>query len=304
MEHEQSEPTATVLAGWRVWLLATRPATLTAAVAPVLVGTAAADAAVPLRELPFAAALVAAVLLQIGANFANDLADFERGADQADRLGPPRVTQSGLVTPATMRWATALVLVAAALIGVYLITVAGWPILVLGAAAIVAAIAYTGGPWPFGYHGLGDAFVFVFFGLAAVAGSYFLQTEKLTGTAFAAAIPIGMTVTAILVVNNLRDIDGDRRSDKRTLAVLLGAQVSRVQYLLLVGLPYALVTTFAAADLLPWWSLLVWASAPLASYLGWRIASRAEGRALNPLLKQTGQLHLLFGVLLAASFLL
>ena len=157
-----------------------RPATLTAAVAPVLVGTAAASAVVPLRELPFVAALGAAVLLQIGANFANDLADFERGADREDRLGPPRAVQSGLVTPLAMRWATAVVLGAAALIGVYLITVAGWPILALGAAAIVAAIAYTGGPWPFGYHGLGDVFVFVFFGLAAVAGSYFLQTETLS----------------------------------------------------------------------------------------------------------------------------
>lgn len=299
----QSVSTTPDLPAWRVWLLATRPATLTAAVAPVLVGSAAADAVVPLRELPFVAALGAALLLQVGANFANDLADFERGTDRADRLGPPRVTQSGLVRPATMRWATAAVLAAAALIGVYLITVAGWPILVLGAAAIVAAIAYTGGPWPFGYHGLGDLFVFVFFGLAAVAGSYFVQTEKLTDTAFAAAIPVGMTVTAILVVNNLRDLQGDRRSGKRTLAVVLGAPATRVQYLLLIGLPYILVTAFAAADLLPWWSLLVWVSAPLAAYLGRRIASGVEGRALNPLLKQSGQLHLLFGLLLAASFL-
>ncbi len=282
---------------------AIRPATLTAAVAPVLVGTAAASPIVPLRELPFVAALGAAVLLQIGANFANDLADFERGADREDRIGPPRVVQSGLVPPLAMRWATAIVLGAAALIGVYLITVAGWPILVLGAAAIAAAIAYTGGPWPFGYHGLGDVFVFVFFGLAAVAGSYFLQTEMLSAPAFAAAIPVGMTVTAILVVNNLRDIAGDRRSGKRTLAVMIGARATRAQYLLLVGLPYALVTAFAAAGLLPWWALLVWASAPLALYLGGRIAARTEGRALTPLLKQTGQLHLLFGLLLAASFL-
>ena len=283
---------------------ATRPATLTAAVAPVFVGTAAASTVVPLRELPFVAALGAAILLQIGANFANDLADFERGADRDDRLGPPRVVQGGLVTPSVMRWTTAIVLSAAALIGVYLITVAGWPILVLGVAAIVAAIAYTGGPWPFGYHGLGDVFVFVFFGLAAVAGSYFLQTEALSDTAFAAAVPVGMTVTAILVVNNLRDIAGDRRSGKRTLAVMIGARATRAQYLLLIGLPYVLVTAFATADLLPRWSLLVWMSAPLASYLGQRIASRTEGSALTPLLKQTGQLHLLFGLLLAASFLI
>ncbi len=283
--------------------MAARPATLTAAIAPVLVGTAAADADTALRLLPFIAALGAAVLLQVGANFANDFSDFVRGADREDRLGPQRATQSGLVSAAEMRWATLAVLAAAALIGVYLIVVAGWPVLVLGAAAILAALAYTGGPWPFGYHGLGDPFVFVFFGLAAGVGSYFVQTEELAWRALAASIPIGMTVTAILVVNNLRDLDTDRRSGKRTLAVILGARATRVDYLLLVTAPYVLIAAFSAVGLLPWWSWLAWLSAPLAALLAARVVGGVEGRALNPILKQTGQLHLLFGVLLAAGLL-
>ncbi|MEE9278381.1 MAG: 1,4-dihydroxy-2-naphthoate octaprenyltransferase, partial [Dehalococcoidia bacterium] len=168
---EQTRPPPT---SWRIWLLAARPATLPAAVAPVLVGTAAAADA-DLRIVPFIAVLVAAVLLQIGANFANDLSDFERGADHEGRLGPTRVTHAGLVTPTQMRVATGLIFAAAAALGSYLIVIAGWPILVAGLAAIVAALLYTGGPWPYGYHGLGDLFVFIFFGLVAAMGSYYVQ---------------------------------------------------------------------------------------------------------------------------------
>ena len=298
-EHAVSPPPA-----WRIWLLAARPATLPAAVAPVLVGSAAATVDADLRSGPFVAALCAALLLQIAANFANDLFDFQRGADRAGRLGPTRVTQAGLVTPAQMRWATALVLAAAAGIGIYLIVVTGWPVLVAGAAAILAGLAYSGGPWPYGYHGLGDLFVFLFFGLVAVMGSFYVQQERLTWEAFAAALPLGFTVTAILVVNNLRDLDGDRRSGKRTLAVILGPAATRAQYQLFLTLPFVLALLFAATDLFPWWALLTWIALPAALSLIWRVGAGASGRALNPVLKQTGQLHLLFGAFLALGFLL
>src|SRR6266404_3448552 len=237
--------TPTALPGWRLWLMAARPATLPASITPVLVGTAAGvhDGAFVL--LPFLSALIAAVLIQVGANLANDLFDFEKGADTSQRLGPLRVTQSGLASPRQVRLAMILSFGAAVLIGLYLITVGGWPILMIGMLCIAAGIAYTGGPWPLGYHGLGDLFVFIFFGLVAVTGSTYLQTGAFSATAFAAALPVGCTVTAILVVNNLRDIETDRQAGKRTLAVRLGALLTRAQYTLLLLLPYVLVTGFA-----------------------------------------------------------
>ena len=296
------------IAPWRIWLLAARPATLPASVAPVLVGTAAAvgvgglDA--PLREGAFIAALVAALLLQIGTNFANDLFDFERGADNEGRLGPTRATHAGWVTPSQMRTAAALTFAAAVVLGIYLIVLAGWPVVVAGVAAVIAGIAYTGGPWPYGYHGLGDLFVFIFFGIVAAMGSFFVQVEHLTWEAFAVALPGAFTVTAILIVNNLRDVDTDRRSGKHTLAVILGAQVARAQFHAFLVAPFLLVIVFAATDLLPWWSMLSWVALPLAALVAYRVARGAAGHALNIVLKQTGQLHLVFGVLLAISFLL
>ena len=296
------------IATWRIWMLAARPATLPASVAPVLAGTAAAvgvgglDA--PLREGAFIAALVAALLLQIGTNFANDLFDFERGADDEGRLGPTRATHAGWVTPSQMRAATALTFAAAIGLGVYLIVLAGWPVLVAGVAAVLAGIAYTGGPWPYGYHGLGDLFVFIFFGIVAAMGSFFVQVEHLTWESFAVALPVAFTVTAILVVNNLRDVDTDRRAGKRTLAVILGPQVARSQFHAFIAAPFLLVVAFAATDLLPWWSMLTWVALPLAIFLVYRVAGGVAGPALNLVLKQSGQLHLIFGVLLALSFLL
>ena len=290
----------------RVWLLAARPATLPAAIVPVLAGTAAASWATPFfdfRPGPFVAALIGALLLQIATNFANDYADFKSGADNVDRMGPTRVTHAGLVTAEQMKAAILLAFGAAAAVGIYLIVVAGWPILVVGGAAIVAGFAYTGGPWPYGYHGLGDVFVFVFFGIVAVMGSYFVQVERLTWEVAAVAIPVGMPVTAILVVNNLRDIDTDRDSGKRTLAVVLGASVARREYVLLMLLPYLLVPIFAAADLMPWASMQAWAVLPLALLLVRKVVEGTSGPALNLVLKQTGQAHLLFGVVLAASYL-
>ncbi len=294
----------TRLTGWRLWLMAARPATLPASITPVLVGTAAGvhDGAFALP--PFLSALIAAVLIQVGANLANDLFDFEKGADTSQRLGPPRVTQSGLASPRQVRVAMLLTFGAAMLFGVYLITIGGWPILAIGVLCIAAGVAYTVGPWPLGYHGLGDLFVFIFFGLVAVTGSTYLQTGAFSATSFAAALPVGCTVTAILVVNNLRDIETDRRANKRTLAVRFGAPLTRAQYALLLLFPYLLVTGFVVGGVFPRACLLVWLTLPMAVFLLRTVGRGTEGRALNAVLKGTGQLHLFFGMALAGGLLL
>ena len=293
-----------IVGSWNVWVMAARPATLTAAVVPVLVGTAAASHDGSFKLLPFVGAMMAAGLIQVGTNLANDFFDFERGADTPDRLGPPRVTQSGLASPQSVRSAMYLTFGAAAAVGVYLVSVGGWPILAIGVLSIVAGIAYTGGPWPLGYHGLGDLFVFVFFGVVAVVGSYYLQAGEVGSIAWVTAVPVGLIVTAILVVNNLRDIESDRRVGKRTLAVRLGARLTRVQYALLLLIPYALVAGFAVGGPLPGWSWLPWLTLPIALALAGIVLGGAEGRKLNAVLKGTAQLHLLFGALLAGSLLL
>jgi 1,4-dihydroxy-2-naphthoate octaprenyltransferase len=289
---------------WRVWLMAARPATLPASVVPVLLGTAAGFHDGAFSLLPFLGALTAAVLIQIGTNLANDLFDFEKGADTSQRLGPPRVTQSGLASPQQVRVAMIVSFAAAAAIGLYLIRVGGWPILVVGVLSITAGITYTGGPWPLGYYGLGDLFVFVFFGLVAVLGSAYLQTSSISLTALAAALPVGCTVTAILVVNNLRDIETDRRAGKRTLAVRLGAPLTRVQYALFVAAPYVFVAMFVWLGIFPPACWLSWLTLPLAFFLTRGVVRGAAGRELNAVLKGTAQLHLFFGLLLAGGLLL
>jgi 1,4-dihydroxy-2-naphthoate polyprenyltransferase len=287
----------------RAWVMAARPATLPAAIAPVLVGTAVAVHARHFRALPFLAALVAAVLIQIGTNFANDLFDYHKGADTTARLGPVRVTQSGLISARAVAYATALTFGAAVLVGLYLVAVGGLPILLIGLASIAAAILYTGGPWPLGYHGLGDVFVFIFFGLIAVTGTYYVQAGAVGGAAIAAAVPVGLLVTAILVVNNVRDIETDRAAGKRTLAVRLGRRASRVQYALLVALAYAMPLLLWLAHVTSWTFWLPWLTAPLAYRLIRTVSTHADGPTLNRTLKDTGRLNLLFGLLFAASLL-
>jgi len=288
----------------RTWLHAARPATLPAAVVPVLVGTAAGIIEAPFRPLPFGAALVAALLIQIGTNFANDLFDFRKGADTAERLGPVRVTQSGLISPEQVKLATYLTFGAAMLVGLYLVAVGGWPILVIGLLSVVCGIAYTGGPWPLGYHGLGDLFVFLFFGVIAVAGSAFLQTGALSGLALVASVPVGLLVTNILVVNNLRDIGTDRVAGKRTLAVRIGERATRAQYLLFTVGAYLVPLILWLAGVASAWVLLTWLTLPLGMSLARGVWGRLAGRALNPVLKRTGQLHLLFGLLFAVGLVL
>lgn len=286
----------------KTWMLAARPATLPAAAVPVLVGSGAAHAAGDFSIGVLLAALAAALLIQIGTNFANDVFDFERGTDTDERLGPPRVTQSGLLTPRDVRIGVAAAFGAAALLGLYLAWVGGWPIIVIGAASIAAGLAYTGGPWPFGYHGLGDIFVFVFFGLVAVCGTYYLHTGDVSGLSLSAGSAIGFLITAILVVNNLRDRATDARTGKRTLAVRLGDRATRLQYAALLAGAYAIAVAMAVVA--SWWLLLPLLSLPLAMRVATPVVNGAEGRTLNLTLKGTARLTLAYGVLLAAGFLL
>lgn len=289
---------------WRAWVHAARPPTLPAAVVPVLVGTAAGVRDASFHLLPFLGAFIAALLIQIGTNFANDLSDFHKGADTESRVGPARITASGIATPSQVRKATIVTFGLALLIGLYLVAVGGWPILVIGLASILAGLAYTGGPWPLGYHGLGDVFVFVFFGVIAVAGSAYLQTGDLSTLALAASIPVGLLVTNILVINNLRDLATDRAAGKNTLAVRLGPNPTRVQYALFSVVAYVVPALLIVAHLAPLWALLPWLTLPLAARLTSTVLGGMTGRSLNRVLQLTGQLHLLFGILFALGLLL
>jgi len=282
------------------WVLAARPPTLFAAVVPVLVGTSCALAAGAFRPLPALAALLGALLLQVAANFANDVFDYEKGADTAERLGPLRAVQAGLLTPASVRRGLVLALAAALLVGVYLTAVAGPVIVVIGLSSMLAAVAYTGGPYPLGYHGLGDLFVMLFFGFVAVGGSTFVQTGELTALSLWAAVPVGALATAILVVNNLRDRETDARAGKRTLAVRLGERGALVEYAALLAVAYAVPFFLYASGRAGVAALLPLATLPLAATLVRRVATE-RGRALNPLLARTARLLFLHGALFATG---
>jgi 1,4-dihydroxy-2-naphthoate octaprenyltransferase len=289
----------------RIWFMAARVRTLPAAVAPVLVGTALAVAETDhLRVGAFVAALLGAIFIQVGTNLSNDYSDARRGADTEDRLGPVRVTAGGLVPPRQVLIATYVSFGLAVLCGVYLVAVAGWVILLIGAASILAGVLYTGGPRPYGYEGLGELFVFLFFGVVAVTGSHYAQTEDLTWEAFALAVPVGFLASAILVVNNVRDLETDRRAGKRTLAVRLGRDRAR-------GLYAAMVYGAFVTAPVPWilgslspWLFLPWVLLPLAVSLVRTVRNHTDGPTLNAALGQTGMLQLLFCILLSAALLL
>jgi 1,4-dihydroxy-2-naphthoate polyprenyltransferase len=290
--------------GVRIWMMAARPRTLPAAIAPVLVGTALAGFAHVFHPLRFIAALVGAIFIQVGTNLSNDYSDARRGADTEDRLGPVRVTAGGLVPPRQVLIATYVSFGVAVLAGIYLIVVAGWLLLVVGAASILAGVLYTGGPRPYGYEGLGEVFVFLFFGIVAVAGSYFVQTKHLNWEAFALAVPVGLLAAAILVVNNFRDIDTDRRAGKRTMAVRLGRDHTRNLFAVMIYLAYLLVpVTWIFGPLKPW-VLLPWLSLPGAAPLVRLVRNHTDGPSLNQALAQTGMLQLAFCMLLSAGLLL
>lgn len=295
--------TAATISPARAWMLAARPRTLPAALAPVIVGTALALRDGAFAPGPAIAAVLVALLLQIGANFANDVFDFRRGADTAERLGPTRVTQSGLIAEHQVLAATIAVIILAAIAGFYLVLRGGVPILILGIAAIIATLAYTGGPFPLGYNGLGEVFVLIFFGFVAVAGTYYVQSLQLTATAIAAAIPVGALVTNILVVNNLRDRETDQQAGKRTLAVRFGRAGTQREYLILMIVAYLTPLLLWLTGALGPWTLLTWLTLPLAARLV-RQTRQETGRALNKTLGGTAQLELIFSILFAVGILL
>lgn len=287
----------------RAWVLAARPKTLAAAGVPVVVGTAVAWSDGLFAPGPALAALLGAFLIQIGTNLANDYFDHEKGADNEERLGPTRVVQSGLLPPESVFAAMIGTFAVAMLVGVYLVAIGGWPIVGIGAASVVSGIAYTGGPYPLGYHGLGDLFVFVFFGVVAVTGTYYVQALHWSRAAFVASVPVGLLSTAILVVNNYRDIDTDRRAGKRTLAVRLGRRLTRVQYVLLMAGAYATPVVQYTTGRADAWVMLPLSTLPLAWKLTVSLTAR-RGEELNETLERTAQLLALFGALYAAGFLL
>ncbi len=273
------------------WLLAARPKTLAAAFAPVAVGTACAHAVDSLAWGPALAALLGAVLIQVGTNFANDLYDHLKGADTAERLGPVRAAQAGLLRPASLRWGMAAVFGLACICGLYLAAVAGWTIFAVG-------IAYTGGPYPLAYNGLGDVFVFVFFGGVAVCGTAFVQHGSVPSIAFLGALPVGALATVLLVVNNIRDEAGDRSAGKRTLVVRFGRQAAEAQLSALMLLAFAAPLGIAVHPHGGLCVLLPWCLAPSAHGLRRRVLAR-RGRELNQSLAETARLLLLFSLLLS-----
>ena len=283
--------------------MAARPRTLPAAVAPVVVGTAlAVQHTEDLGVLAFLAALLGSVLIQVGTNLSNDYSDARRGADTEDRLGPVRVTAGGLVPPRQVLIATYVTFALAVLVGSYLVAITGPELLLVGAASILAGVLYTGGPRPYGYEGLGEVFVFTFFGIVAVTGSYYVQTEELPWEAFVLAVPVGLLAAAILVVNNVRDLETDRRAGKRTLAVRMGRERTRTLYAAMLVAAYVVLAALVA-ELSPW-VLLPLLSVPIAVRLARTVRTHADGPTLNQALAGTGMLQLVFCVLLSVGILL
>jgi len=287
------------------WFIAIRPKTLSLAIVPVLVGTALgwSDSG-SVNWSVMIAALVAAVLIQIGTNLHNDAADFEHGADiSATRLGPLRATAEGWLTPSQVRRGAALSFILSFLTGCYLIWVGGWPILVAGLLSIAAGFAYTGGPKPIAYIGLGEIFVFIFFGLVAVGGSYYLQTGTLNLSALAAGTLIGLPAAAVLVVNNYRDLDNDRQAGKITLAVRIGRRATGIEYGILMLSPFTLLPLIAPARESGWWMTLPLLAMPWALYLVFRLHNEPLGPVFNRILAATAQFQMGLGLLLCITLL-
>ncbi len=287
----------------QAWIMAARPRTLPAAASPVLVA-----AALALRndvfQLPSAlACLLISLLMQIGANFANDLFDHERGTDTNERLGPTRVTAAGIISPSQMRLAIALVFGLASLLGIFLALRGGWPVVILGLTIILAALAYSGGPFPYGYYALGDIFVFLSFGVAAVCGTYYVQALALPLSVWWVSVPIGLLTVNILVVNNTRDIPTDTAANKRTLAVLLGREGMLSEYLACLVGAYLVPLGLWTFGLISIGGLLSWLSLPQAALL-FREFSQSDGRSLNKTLGDTAQLAFVYAILFSIGILI
>jgi 1,4-dihydroxy-2-naphthoate octaprenyltransferase len=285
---------------WRIWWLASRPKTLSAAIAPVLVGSAVAYSESGFDFIAALAALLVGLLIQVGTNFYNDYADFKRGADTAERLGPMRVTQSGLLAPQTVRWAAILTFTMAGLIGVYLIWLAGWPVALIGLAAILAGLAYTAGPWPLAYNGLGDLFAWIFFGFVAVCGTAYVQLRQVPFLGWMGGLAIGAMITALLAVNNIRDIETDRSAGRRTIPVVFGRSGGMLEYGFCLFVAYMTPLYIFVTFRQHLWHLLPILTLPEAIRL-FRFIQVTEGRNLNKALAGTARLVLWYGVFMAVG---
>ncbi|HEX6981399.1 MAG TPA: 1,4-dihydroxy-2-naphthoate polyprenyltransferase [Balneolaceae bacterium] len=286
-----------------IWVQAARPQTLAAAFAPVCVGVALAIHDHSFALIPSLVALFCAFLIQIGTNFANDYFDFKKGADTEDRIGFDRATANGLISAATMRNATLITMTLAFILGLYLVYHAGWVILGIGLASLICGVLYTGGPFPLGYNGLGDLFVFIFFGIVAVMGTYYVNALEWTSSSFWASLAVGALATNILVVNNLRDVEQDGPAGKNTLGVLFGENALRYEYLLMLLIALAIPPHFYVQLDYHWLIFLPYLSLPLAVNLLYKIWFEEDKRKLNKGLEQTAQFMILFTVLFGAGIL-
>lgn len=287
-------------ASLKVWFQASRPKTLTAAIVPVAVGTGVALADGVVHWGAAAVALLGALLIQIGTNLANDYYDFRKGADTSERLGPARVTQQGLIAPSRVLRAAIACFALAVLVGMYLVARVGWPILAVGLISVVAGYAYTGGPFPLAYNGLGDLFVLVFFGFVAVSGTYFVQADALSSLAVIAGLPVGALGVALLAVNNLRDRPTDEKAGKRTLVVRFGDGAAKAEYVSMLVAAYAVPLGLWLAGGRSGWMLLPLASLPFA-VPPLRKVFREKGAILNLALAETARLQLVFGLSFAVA---
>ncbi len=309
--------TATDVSRKQAWLMAARPHTLPAAAAPVIVGIGIALHEGQFAPLPALAAFIGAALIQIGTNFANDYYDAVKGVDTDERTGFTRVTQSGLIPPDEVKRAMYGTFLFAIVVGIYLVYVGGLPILIIGLASVISGIAYAGGPFPLGSHGLGDLFVFVFFGVIAVMGTFYVQAASLlsapfplgipggtvTMTAFLASLPVAAISTNILVVNNVRDLENDRKGGKKTLAVLIGYRASRGEYVAMLALAYLVPIYFATTSAFGLAVLLPLVTVPYAAIVAGTVITKTSGEALNPALEQTGKLLAAYSVCFALGMM-
>ena len=284
-----------------IWIQASRPKTLWAAIAPVIMGTALAIADGKAHPLAAVACLLGAIAIQIGTNFANDYYDFARGTDTVERLGPTRVTQAGLVTPRSMKLAIAIAFGLAFMVGCYLVWRGGWPLVVIGLLSILCGILYTAGPYPLAYNGLGELFVLLFFGPVAVGGTFYVQALTVHSSVILAGLTPGLLSVAILIVNNLRDIDQDRVGLKRTLAVRFGRTFSRIEYLLSLVFAVLIPAVMAITGYLPKFTLLTLAILPLAMPVLRNVFTKSDGPSLNNCLAATGKLLLAFSILFSVG---